>query len=92
MAVVDFAFCFASTWIDPSYHSGRTSAAGSPRAVEYTSTPAVEQTAQTAREEPQTGDILTMDTSTPSVPKETADTTPVDAGLLDHVSVLSLIL
>ena len=52
----------------------------------------VERTAQTAREEPQTGDTLTMDTLTPSVPKKTADATPVDDGLLDHVSVRSLVL
>ena len=52
----------------------------------------VERTAQTAREEPQTGYTVTMDTSTPSVPKKTADAAPVDAGLLEHVSVLSLVL
>ena len=52
----------------------------------------VERTAQTAREEPQTGHTLTTDTSTPSMPKKTADATPVDAELRDHVSVRSLVL
>ena len=93
MLVAECAFCFASTWIDLSYHSGRTSAAGSsPREVDHTSALVVERTAQPAREEPQTGYTLTMDTSTPSVPKKTADSTPVDAELRDHVSVCSLVL
>ena len=60
--------------------------------MEHTSTPMVEQTAQTAREEPQTGYTLTMDTTTPSVPKKTTDAAPVDAEVLDHVSVRSLVL
>ena len=92
MLVADCAFCFASTWIDLSYHSGRTGAAGSSREVEHTSTLAVEQTAQTAREEPQAGHTLTTDTSTPSAPKKTADATPVGAELCDHVSICSLVL
>ena len=93
MLVAECAFCFASTWTDPDYHSGRTGAAGSsPREVEHTSTLVIEQTAQTAREEPQTGHALTTDNSTPSTPKKTADATPVGAELRDHVSICSLVL
>ena len=50
--------------------------------------PRVEQTAQAAEEEPRAGDALAMDTSTPSVPKGASDATPVDAALLEHVSIL----
>ena len=92
MAVSDFASCLASTWIDLSYHSGRTGAAGSSIEVEHTSTLAVEQTEKTGREEPQAGHTLTTDTSTPSAPEKTADATPVDAELRNHVSICSLVL
>ena len=55
--------------------------------MEHTSAPVFEQTAKTTEEEPQAGDALTLKASTSSVPEKTADATPVDAGLLEHVSV-----
>ena len=48
----------------------------------------IEQTAKTTGEEAQAGDALALRTSTSSVPEKTADATPADAGLLEHVSVL----
>ena len=50
--------------------------------MEHTSAPVFEQTAKTTEEEPQAGDPLTS-----SVPEKAADATPVNAGLLEHVSV-----
>ena len=52
----------------------------------------IKQTAKTTGEEAQAGDALALKTSTSSVPEKTADVTPADAGLLEHVSVLSLVL
>ena len=54
--------------------------------MEHASVPVFEQTARTA-EEPLAGDALTLKASTSSVLEKTADATPVDAGLLEHVSV-----
>ena len=71
-----------------SYHSDRTGAVGSsPPEMEHTSAPVFEQTAKTTEEEPQVGDTLTLKASTSSVPEKTADATPVDAELLNHVSI-----
>ena len=56
--------------------------------MEHTSAPMIEQTAKTTGEEAQAGDALALKTSTSSVPEKTADATPADAGLLEHVSVL----
>jgi hypothetical protein len=83
-------FCLASTCIEFSCRSDRTGSAGSPREVEHTSAPVVEQTAQTATEEPPAGDTLAVDTATPSMPEKTVDATPADAGLLEHVSIFCL--
>ena len=55
--------------------------------MEHTSAPVFEQTAKTTEEEPQEGDALTLKASTSSMPEKTAEATPVDAGLLEHVSV-----
>ena len=59
-----------------------------PREMEHTSAPMIEQTAKTTGEEALAGDALALKTSTSSVPEKAADATPVDAGLLEHVSVL----
>ena len=76
-----------------SCHSDRTGAvASSPREMEHTSAPMIEQTAKTTGEEAQAGDALALKASTSSVPEKAADATPVDAGLLEHVSVLRLVL
>ena len=56
--------------------------------MEYTSAPTIEQTTKTTGEEAQAGDALALKTSTSSVPEKTADATPDDVGLLEHVSVL----
>ena len=48
----------------------------------------IEQTAKMTGEEAQAGDALALRTSTSSVPEKTADATPADAGLLEHVSVI----
>ena len=56
--------------------------------MEHTSAPVFEQAAKTTEEEPQAGDALTLKASTSSVPEKTADATPANAGLLEHVSVL----
>ena len=56
--------------------------------MEQTSAPEFEQTAKTIEDEPpQAGDNLTLKASTSSVPEKTADATPVDAELLNHVSI-----
>ena len=55
--------------------------------MEHTSAPVFEQSAK-ATEEPQAGGAWTLKASTSSVPEKTANATPVNADLLDHVSVL----
>ena len=76
-----------------SCHSDRTGAvASSPREMEHTSAPMIEQTAKTTGEEAQASDALALKASTSSVPEKAADATPVDAGLLEHVSVFRLVL
>ena len=42
---------------------------------------------EAAEEEPEAGVALTLKTSTSSRPEKAADATPVDAELLEHVSV-----
>ena len=55
--------------------------------MEHTSAPMIEQTAKTTGEDALAGDALALKASTSSVPEKAADATPVDAGLLEHVSV-----
>ena len=52
----------------------------------------IEQTARTTGEEALAGDVLALKASTSAMPEGSADATPVDAGLLEHVSVLRLLL
>ena len=76
-----------------SCHSDRTgTAVSSPREMEHTSAPMIEQTAKTTGEEAQAGDALALKASTSAMPERSADATPGDAGLLEHVSVLRLVL
>ena len=75
-----------------SCHRERTGAVGSPREMEHTSAPTLEQTAKATGEKAQASDPLALKASTSSAPEKAADVTPADAGLLEHVSVLRLIL
>ena len=52
----------------------------------------IEQTAKATGEETQAGDALALKASTSAMPERSADATPVDAGLREHVSVLRLLL
>ena len=61
------------------------------RSMEHTSAPVFEQSAK-ATEELQAGGAWTLKASTSSMPEKTADAAPVDAEVLDHVSVRSLVL
>ena len=56
--------------------------------MENTSAPVFEQTAKTTEEDPRAGGAWTLKALTSSVSEKTADATPVNAGLLDHVSVV----
>ena len=52
----------------------------------------IEQTVRTPGEEALAGDVLALKALTSAVPERPADATPVDAGLLEHVSVLRFLL
>ena len=60
--------------------------------MEHTSAPMIEQTARTTGEEALAGDVLALKASTSAMPERAADATSVDAGLLEHVSVLRFLL
>jgi len=60
-----------------------------PHEMEHTSAPSVEQAVQMTVERTLPTEPLAVKASTSSAPVKTTDATPNDAGLLEHVSVLT---
>ena len=55
--------------------------------MEHNSNAVFERATEAVQEEPEAGVALTLKASTSSRPKKTANATPADAELLEHVSV-----